>query len=254
MPAPDVLPADTLLYVDGVTVDFDGFKALNNLSLYLGKGELRTVIGPNGAGKTTMMDVITGKTRPTSGTVLYEGSVDLTRRAEEEIARLGIGRKFQKPTVFEALSVRDNLELASLGGQKLGTLLAMRTRAETAERIDSVLETIGLAGRRTVLAGSLSHGEKQWLEIGMLLIQDPKLILLDEPVAGMTDADTEKTAELILRLKGQHTVVVVEHDMHFVETLAAKTTVLHEGRVLAEGSVAAVRADPTVVQVYLGRS
>jgi urea transport system ATP-binding protein len=254
MPAPDVLPADTLLYVDGVTVDFDGFKALNSLSLYLDKGELRTIIGPNGAGKTTMMDVITGKTRPTSGTVLYAGSVDLTRKAEEEIARLGIGRKFQKPTVFEALTVRDNLELASLGGQKLGTLLALRTKADTAERIDTVLETTGLTHRRDTVAGSLSHGEKQWLEIGMLLIQDPRLILLDEPVAGMTDADTEKTAQLILRLKGRHTVVVVEHDMHFVETLATKTTVLHEGRVLAEGSVAAVRADPTVVDVYLGRS
>jgi urea transport system ATP-binding protein len=254
MSALDVLPVDTLLYLDGVTVNFDGFKALNSLSLYLGKGELRTIIGPNGAGKTTMMDVITGKTRPTSGSVLYEGSVDLTRRAEEEIARLGIGRKFQKPTVFEALSVRDNLELASLGGKKLGTLMAMRTKAETADRIESILELTGLTARRSTIAGSLSHGEKQWLEIGMLLIQDPKLILLDEPVAGMTDADTEKTAQLILRLKGQHTVVVVEHDMHFVETLAAKTTVLHEGRVLAEGTVASVRADPTVVDVYLGRS
>jgi urea transport system ATP-binding protein len=242
-----------LLYLDGVTVSFDGFKALNGLSLLVASGELRSIIGPNGAGKTTMMDVVTGKTRPDAGAVYFGGSIDLTRLDETAIANLGIGRKFQKPTVFENLTVFDNLELAQKNAR--GTWRVLLARLGSAERdaIAEMLETIGLAGRESVLAGALSHGQKQWLEIGMLLIQDQKILLLDEPVAGMTDRETEATAALILRLAGKRTIIVVEHDMEFVRSLGARVTVLHEGSVLAEGSIDHVQNHPAVIEVYLGR-
>ena len=253
LPGGEVLDPRTMLYVDGVTVSFDGFRALNSLSLILAEGELRTIIGPNGAGKTTMMDVITGKTRPDTGTVRFQGDVDLTRLDETSIARLGVGRKFQKPTVFEALTVAENLELALQGGRGLGRMLRYGGSAEERDRIDRILGLTGLGPARHRRAGELSHGQKQWLEIGMLLMQDPRLIMLDEPVAGMTDAETEKTAELIAELRGEHTILVVEHDMAFVRALDAKVTVLNEGRVLAEGTLDAVQADQTVIDVYLGR-
>ncbi len=244
---------DTLLYLDGVTVSFDGFRALNELSFYVLAGELRAVIGPNGAGKTTMMDVVTGRTRPEDGDVVFNGGTDLRKLDEARIANLGIGRKFQKPTVFESHSVWDNLEMA-LAGQR-GVLQSLFFRLAPAQRgrIEEVLETIGLADERGRIAGSLSHGQKQWLEIGMLLVQDPVLLLVDEPVAGMTDAETEQTAELIRRIAEAHTVLVVEHDMNFVRSLDCRVTVLHEGSVLAEGSMQNVQDDPRVVEVYLGR-
>jgi urea transport system ATP-binding protein len=248
-----ILEPHIMLYLDGVTVSFDGFKALNSLSLVLEEGELRTIIGPNGAGKTTMMDVITGKTRPDQGQVLFQGGIDLTALSEERIARLGIGRKFQKPTVFEHLTLRENMELALMGARSLWAMLSRPASAEESDQIDAMLETVGLLEQQARHAGELSHGQKQWLEIGMLLVQDPRVVLLDEPVAGMTDAETEKTAELIHALKGRHTIVVVEHDMSFVRALGAKVTVLHEGRLLAQGSIDAVQADPTVIDVYLGR-
>jgi urea transport system ATP-binding protein len=247
------LAHDSLLYLDGVTVSFDGFRALNGLSLVIYDGELRTIIGPNGAGKTTMMDVITGKTRPDMGDVMFDGRVDLTRLDEAAIANLGIGRKFQKPTVFENLTVLDNLDLALKNERGIWRTLVARTQREDARRIDEALATVGLSAQRGERAGNLSHGQKQWLEIGMLLVQDTQLILLDEPVAGMTDHETEKTAELIREIVGRHTVVVVEHDMEFVRSLDAKTTVLHEGRVLAEGTIEAVQNNPDVIEVYLGR-
>jgi urea transport system ATP-binding protein len=248
-----ILEPHIMVYLDGVTVSFDGFKALNSLSLVLEEGELRTIIGPNGAGKTTMMDVITGKTRPDQGQVLFQGGIDLTALSEERIARLGIGRKFQKPTVFEHLTLRENMELALMGARSLWAMLSRPASAEESDQIDAMLETVGLLEQQARHAGELSHGQKQWLEIGMLLVQDPRVVLLDEPVAGMTDAETEKTAELIHALKGRHTIVVVEHDMSFVRALGAKVTVLHEGRLLAQGSIDAVQADPTVIDVYLGR-
>jgi urea transport system ATP-binding protein len=242
-----------LLYLDGVTVSFDGFKALNGLSFMVERGELRSVIGPNGAGKTTMMDVITGKTRPDEGKVFFDGTVDLTRLDESEIANLGIGRKFQKPTVFENLTVIENLELAQkcLRGT-WHTLLATLTRTQR-DALDRMIETIGLGGRENALAGALSHGQKQWLEIGMLLIQDQQILLLDEPVAGMTDHETALTAELILSLAGERTLIVVEHDMEFVRNLGARVTVLHEGSVLADGTIEHVQSQPAVIDVYLGR-
>jgi urea transport system ATP-binding protein len=244
---------DALLYLDGVTVSFDGFKALNALSLLVERGEIRSVIGPNGAGKTTMMDVITGKTRPDSGTVFFDGANDLTRLDEAAIANLGIGRKFQKPTVFENLTVFDNLELARKCPR--GTLRTLTARLRSAEQ-DEIAETIrgiGLGGRERSIAGSLSHGQKQWLEIGMLLIQDQRLLLLDEPVAGMTDRETEATTALVLSLAGTRTVIVVEHDMEFVRSLNTRVTVLHEGSVLADGSIDHVQNQPAVIEVYLGR-
>lgn len=244
------------LYLDDISVSFDGFKALNALSLSIAVGELRCIIGPNGAGKTTMMDVITGKTRPDEGDVLFDGRIDLTTMDEAAIAELGIGRKFQKPTVFESHTVDDNILLAMKGPRSaFSSLFGWRNRVTPAER-DSVLETIGLIEHRHRLAADLSHGQKQWLEIGMLLMQDPALLLLDEPVAGMTDEETERTAELFLSLQGEHSLVVVEHDMHFVEQLTQghrTVTVLHEGSVLAEGTLATVQANPQVVEVYLGR-
>ena len=243
----------TLLYLDGVGVSFDGFRALNSLSLVIGPGEMRAIIGPNGAGKTTMMDVITGKTRPDEGDVLFDGSIDLTTMDEAAIAELGIGRKFQKPTVFESHTVDDNILLAMKGPRSaFSSLFGWRNRVTPDER-DSVLETIGLIEHRHRIAADLSHGQKQWLEIGMLLAQDPKLLLVDEPVAGMTDAETEATAHLLTRIARDHAVVVVEHDMAFVRALGCKVTCLHEGSVLAEGSIDAVSANERVVEVYLGR-
>jgi len=244
---------DALLYLNGVTVSFDGFKALNGLSLIVEDGVLRTIIGPNGAGKTTMMDVVTGKTRPDSGEALFRGSADLTRLDEAEIANLGIGRKFQRPTVFEDLTVFENLEL-SLGDSRAtwGTLFA-RLTPDRHDRIAATLARIGLTTQSNLPARALSHGQKQWLEIGMLLIHDRMLLLLDEPVAGMTDRETEQTAGLILDLAKDRTIVVVEHDMAFVRSLGARVTVLHEGSVLAEGSIDHVQNDPRVIEVYLGR-
>ena len=244
---------EPILYLDGVSVSFDGFKALNALSFYVEPGELRAIIGPNGAGKTTMMDVITGKTRPDQGTVLFRGDVDLTKMDEAVIATLGIGRKFQKPTVFESHTVFENLELALAGDRSARASLFFRLKKDQADRIDSVLETIALTNLRDTLAGSLSHGQKQWLEIGMLLIQDPDLLLVDEPAAGMTDAETAQTAILLKEIAASHSLVVVEHDMEFVKSLESKVTVLHEGSVLAEGSLDAVQQDERVIEVYLGR-
>jgi len=249
----DAAYADSLLYLDGVTVSFDGFKALNNLSLLVERGEIRSVIGPNGAGKTTMMDVITGKTRPDSGTVLFDGAKDLTRLDEAAIANLGIGRKFQKPTVFQNLTVFENLELAQKCPRGILRTLTASLAGSQQEAIAETIRTIGLAGRERTLAGALSHGQKQWLEIGMLLIQDQRLLLLDEPVAGMTDRETEATAELVLSLAGSRTVIVVEHDMEFVRSLNTRVTVLHEGSVLADGSIDHVQNQPAVIEVYLGR-
>jgi urea transport system ATP-binding protein len=244
---------DTLLYLDGVTVSFDGFKALDDLSLILEPGEMRAVIGPNGAGKTTMMDVITGRTRPDSGRVVFGADTDLTRLDEPAIARLGIGRKFQRPTVFEPLSVRDNLLLALSGDRSPRFALRARETAAERARIDEILATIRLSAERDRQAAGLSHGQKQWLEIGMLLAQEPRLLLVDEPVAGMTDAETEATAELLREINRTRSVVVVEHDMGFVRALGVKVTVLHEGTVISEGSIDHVSADPRVVEVYLGR-
>ncbi|MBX3516575.1 MAG: urea ABC transporter ATP-binding protein UrtD [Rhodospirillales bacterium] len=244
---------DTLLYLDGVTVSFDGFKALNNLSLYVAAGSLRAIIGPNGAGKTTMMDVVTGKARPQAGTVVFNGGIDLTRLDEAQIANLGIGRKFQKPTIFEQHTVAANLELALAGHRGVWNALVFRPNGEQRARIDETLATISLQAHRDRLAGSLAHGQKQWLEIGMLLMQDPQLLLIDEPAAGMTDAETAATAELIRRINRTHTVVVVEHDMTFIQALDCHVTVLHEGSVLAEGSLPTVQANPQVIEVYLGR-
>ena len=241
-----------ILYIENLTVSFDGFKALNALTLYVDPGELRCIIGPNGAGKTTMMDVITGKTRPDSGSVWFGRNIDLLSLSEPEIAQAGIGRKFQKPTVFEHLTVFENLELALAGDKSFWTtLLATLTRMDR-ERIDEVLEVIGLTTERAAPARTLSHGQKQWLEIGMLLMQGPELLLVDEPVAGMTPHETERTAALLLSLAGKHSVVVVEHDMEFVRSIAGRVTVLHEGGVLAEGDMNTVQSDPRVIEVYLG--
>ncbi|WP_225767442.1 urea ABC transporter ATP-binding protein UrtD [Inquilinus sp. Marseille-Q2685] len=252
MTAPEAA-TQALLYLDGITVTFSGFRALNALSLVIEPGEMRAIIGPNGAGKTTMMDVITGKTRPDRGEALFRGTHDLTRLDETAIAGLGIGRKFQKPTVFDSHTVGDNLLLALAGPRSPTNLLFCRPRADTSERIDEILTTTKLTAHRDRLAGALSHGQKQWLEIGMLLAQEPALLLVDEPVAGMTDAETEETAILLREINRTRSVVVVEHDMHFVRALDVKVTVLHEGSVLAEGPLDAVSADPRVIDVYLGR-
>ena len=243
---------DKILHLENLTVSFDGFKALNELTLHIEPGELRCVIGPNGSGKTTMMDVITGRTRPESGKAWFARRIDLLELSEPEIAQAGIGRKFQKPTVFEQLTVFENLELALAGGKSfLKTLLARMTMTQY-KRIEEVLEIIGLPDQRQLLARVLSHGQKQWLEIGMLLMQEPQLLLLDEPVAGMTPQEIERTAQLLLSLAGDHSVVVVEHDMDFVRSIARRVTVLHEGRVLAEGDMDRVQNDPQVIEVYLG--
>ncbi|MEY2890590.1 MAG: hypothetical protein RJA98_498 [Pseudomonadota bacterium] len=245
-----------ILYLEDITVSFDGFRALNNLNLTINVGELRCIIGPNGAGKTTMMDVITGKTRPDAGRASFGSTIDLLRLRENEIAQIGIGRKFQKPTVFEQLSVFQNLELALKADRSVRSSMMFRLTGEQLDRIGEILTLIHLKDGAQRVAGDLSHGQKQWLEIGMLLMQDPKLLLLDEPVAGMTDEETERTAELFLSLEGKHSLVVVEHDMKFVDQLTEgrkKVTVLHEGSVLAEGLLSDVQNNPKVVEVYLGR-
>ncbi|WP_130414957.1 urea ABC transporter ATP-binding protein UrtD [Fluviicoccus keumensis] len=250
------LPLDTgkgpVLYLEDVSVSFDGFKALNKLNLYIDEGELRCIIGPNGAGKTTMMDVITGKTRPDSGEVWFGQLINLLELDEHQIAQGGIGRKFQKPTVFEQLSVYDNLELAMASDKRAWKNLFFKISGEQRDRIAEILELIRLSGHRERLAGSLSHGQKQWLEIGMLLMQDPRVLLVDEPVAGMTGEETERTAELLVSLAGRHSVIVVEHDMAFVRSIARKVTVLHQGSVLAEGTMDQIQQDPKVIEVYLG--
>ena len=243
---------DTILYLDGVSVSFDGFKALNGLSFYVLAGELRAIIGPNGAGKTTMMDVVTGKTRPDEGMVQFNGGTDLTKLDEARIANLGIGRKFQKPTVFESHTVFDNLELALAGNRGVFSSLFFKL-GERRDRVEEVLEQIALGNDRYRLAGALSHGQKQWLEIGMLLMQEPELLLVDEPAAGMTDSETAETAELLKRIAGKRSVIVVEHDMEFVRALESRVTVLHEGSVIAEGSLDKVQSDERVIEVYLGR-
>ena len=244
---------DTVLYLNGVSVSFDGFQALNNLSLYIEPGELRAIIGPNGAGKSTMMDVITGMTRPDSGEVLYRSHIDLTQHDEAEIANLGIGRKFQKPSCIESLTVRDNLNLALAGHRNVFQALFHRLSGEERDQVDAVLETVRLHEQHNLLAGSLSHGQKQWLEIGMLLAQKPEVMLVDEPVAGMTPQEVERTAELLTQLAGEQSVVVVEHDMAFVRSIAqGRVTVLHQGQVLSEGSMNSVQQDPRVIEVYLG--
>ncbi len=252
---PGVLDAShkVILYLEDITVSFDGFRALNGLTLYIGVGELRCIIGPNGAGKTTLMDVITGKTRPDTGTAFFGQTMDLTRMSESQIAHAGIGRKFQKPTVFERHTVFENLELAMKADKRVRRSLFAALDDDARDRIADTLRLIRLADRTGRAAGLLSHGQKQWLEIGMLLVQEPKLLLLDEPVAGMTDEETERTAELITSLAGRHSLVVVEHDMAFIAQLGGKVTVLHEGSVLAEGKLESVQSDPRVIEVYLGR-
>ncbi len=242
-----------MLYLDGLSVSFDGFKALNNLSIDLAPGELRAVIGPNGAGKSTMMDVITGKTRPDAGVALFLGRHDLTLLDETQIANLGIGRKFQKPSVIETLTVEENLELALVGNRSPWQAIMQILRPQDRHSMSEVASRVGLTDALDQLGGTLSHGQKQWLEIGMLLLQEPKVLLVDEPAAGMTDSETLKTAELLKSLAGEHTVMVVEHDMEFVEALGCKVTVLHEGHVLAEGSLSHVSSNDEVVDVYLGR-
>ena len=248
---PSVLSGN-VLYIRNVTVSFDGFKALDDLTMHVDPGELLCVIGPNGAGKTTMMDVVTGKTRPQQGTVWFGNETNLLALSEPAIAQFGICRKFQKPTVFDFLTILENLELALAGEKSFWHSVFARLTRRDRERIDAVLETTGLAAERESPAGTLAHGQKQWLEIGMLLMQDPKLLLVDEPVAGMTPEETERTGELLLALAGQHSVVVVEHDMEFVRSIASRVVVLHEGRVLVEGSMEDVQADPRVIEVYLG--
>ena len=242
-----------ILYLEDVNVSFDGFKAINNLSLDIAPGELRCIIGPNGAGKTTMMDIITGKTRPDSGTVFYGSTIDLLRYNESQIAQMGIGRKFQKPTVFEQLTVFENLELALKTDKGVKASMLHKLDSRQSDVLAQTLHTIHLAASIHRKAGNLSHGQKQWLEIGMLLMQDPKLLLLDEPVAGMTDEETSRTAELFLTLKGKHSLMVVEHDMSFIKTISEIVTVLCDGAVLAQGTLDQVQQDERVIEVYLGR-
>ena len=246
-----------VLYMDGVSVSFDGFKALNSLSMVIEPGEMRAIIGPNGAGKTTMMDVITGKTRPDSGDIIFtdaaKNTFDLTKFDEAAVANLGVGRKFQKPSVIESLTVFENLEMSLQGGRGIWQALMHKLSADQSSKLDEILSMIDLQDKRGWMAGSLSHGQKQWLEIGMLLGQEPELLLIDEPAAGMTDEETMKTAELFKRLAKKHSLMVVEHDMDFIATLDCKVTVLHEGHVLAEGSLDSVKANPQVIEVYLGR-
>jgi urea transport system ATP-binding protein len=242
----------TILYLEDISVSFDGFRAINDLNLYIDAGELRCIIGPNGAGKTTMMDIITGKTRPDRGSAHFGQNINLLQLSEPEIAQAGIGRKFQKPTVFEYHTVFENLELSMAGERRIWPTLTAQLDGVQRQRIDEVLEIIALQPQRDRNAGALSHGQKQWLEIGMLLMQNPKLLLVDEPVAGMTHQEMERTAELLTALAGSHTVVVVEHDMDFIRSIARKVTVLHQGSVLAEGSMEEIQNDPRVVEVYLG--
>lgn len=243
----------SILYLSGVSKSFDGFKAINNLSLDIAPGELRAIIGPNGAGKSTMMDIITGKTRPDEGEVKFKDTVDLTQYDEADIANMGIGRKFQKPTVVESLSVWDNMDLALAGGRGIWQTLFARLNDEQKHRIREVIHLIGLQEKTQELAANLSHGQKQWLEIGMLIIQEPEVLLVDEPAGGMTDVETMETAELLKEISKNHSVIVVEHDMDFVRALDCPVTVLHEGSVLAQGDLDTVSANPDVIEVYLGR-
>ncbi len=243
----------TQLYMQDVHRSFDGYKAIDGLSIAIEKGELRAVVGPNGAGKTTMLDIITGKTRPDTGRVIWDEDTDLIKMDEADTARLGIGRKFQKPTVFETLSVEANLMLALAGQRGVAATLFHKLGGGERRRIGELLDLVGLAEARARLAGSLSHGQKQWLEIGMLMAQEPQLLLVDEPAAGMTDAETMRTAELLRSIAGERSVLVIEHDMEFVRALDCKVTVLHRGAVLAEGSLDHVSANPEVIEVYLGR-
>ncbi len=245
---------DIILYIEGLTVSFDGFKALNDLNLYINDGELRCLIGANGAGKTTLMDVITGKTACDSGSAFFGQHIDLLERSEAEIAQLGIGRKFQKPSIFEALDVYSNLELSLKLNKSVMSSIRASLNNESRDRIAQVLSIIGLAPHYKQLAGALSHGQKQWLEIGMLLCADPRVLLVDEPVAGMTAQETERTAELLTSLAGERTVIVVEHDMEFVRSIAREVTVLHQGSVLAEGSMDEIQSNPAVIEVYLGET
>ncbi len=246
-------PKQFVLLLEGVNKNFDGFKAISDLNFYMDEGELRTIIGPNGAGKSTMMDIITGRTKPDTGKVEFGFNTDLTTMNVPEINRLGIGRKFQTPSVYIHHTVFENLLLSLKGPRGVFTALFSRTTAEQRDRIEAVLKTIGLSDKAETLAGSLSHGQKQWLEIGMLLAQDPKLLLVDEPAAGMTDEETHKTGELLLSLEGKHSIIVIEHDMAFVRQIARKVTVLHQGHVLCEGTVDDVQNDERVKEVYLGR-
>jgi urea transport system ATP-binding protein len=247
--------ADTIIYLDSVTVDYDGFKALSALNFYMDRRELRVVIGPNGAGKTTLLDVISGRVRPATGRVIFGHHTDLTHLAENEIAALGIGRKFQTPSVFVNLTVRDNVELSLRRASKgvLATLLERGDTVDERRRIADTLERVGLTAKEGVMAGALSHGEKQWLEIGMVMAQDPELLLVDEPVAGMTDEETARTGELLSAIAADRSVLVIEHDMEFVRQIARKVTVLHQGTVLCEGPVEQVQSDPRVLEVYLGQ-
>lgn len=243
----------SVLYLSGVTKSFDGFKAINNLSLDIAPGELRAIIGPNGAGKSTMMDIITGKTKPDEGEVRFKDNIDLTRHDEADIANMGIGRKFQKPTVIETLSIWDNLDLALAGNRSIWQTLLFKLNNDQKDRIQSILDLIGLSEKQHDFAANLSHGQKQWLEIGMLLIQEPEVLLVDEPAGGMTDVETMETARLLKDISQNHSVIVVEHDMEFVRALDCRVTVLHEGSVLAEGSLESVSSDERVIEVYLGR-
>ncbi len=241
-----------LLAAEGVTKSFDGFKAINDLNFYLDKGELRTIIGPNGAGKSTFLDLITGRTRPDTGTIEYKGT-PLTKLREYEIYRLGIGRKFQTPSVYSDHTVFENILLGLEGSRSVWPSIFSRIKPEQRDRIYEVLKTIGLADKAELKAGTLAHGQKQWLEIGMLLAQNAELLLVDEPAAGMTDEETAKTGELLLSLAGKHTIIVIEHDMVFVRQLGSKVTVLHQGHVLCDGTLDQVQADERVIEVYLGR-
>jgi len=247
------IPNDTILYLNGVSVSFDGFKAINGLSIVLKEGELRAIIGPNGAGKSTMMDIITGKTRPDVGDVFFKQEIDLTKHDEAEIANLGIGRKFQKPSVIETLSVWENLELALAGNRSPWQSLMFKLSGKDKDRLNEMANYINLGDQKDTLAGDISHGQKQWLEIGMLLLQEPEVLLVDEPAAGMTDEETFKTADLLRDVAQSRSVIVVEHDMEFVKALDCKVTVLHEGSVLSEGPLDVVQQDEQVIEVYLGR-
>jgi len=241
-----------ILYVEDLSVSFDGFKAINNLNLYIKEGELRCVIGPNGAGKTTLMDIITGKTTPDTGSVYFGQNINLLNFTEPEIAQIGIGRKFQKPTVFEHHTVFENLELAMASNKRVWYTLTAQLSAEQHDEIDEILVQASLIELKHEKASLLSHGQKQWLEIAMLVMQKPHLLLVDEPVSGMTHQEMDKTAELLHSLTGKHSVVVVEHDMDFVRSIASDVTVLHQGSVLAEGTMDEVQANKKVVEVYLG--
>jgi urea transport system ATP-binding protein len=251
------LVPEEIIKVEDVTVSFSGFKAINELTFSIERGELRVVIGPNGAGKTTLLDVITGKTRPTKGRVIFQpnerGTRDITHLNGEQIARLGIGRKFQTPNVFKSLSVLDNLRLSVRGPRGVWATLAAAFRGEPRDRVDEILKTIGLTVKANRLAGVLAHGEKQWLELGMLMAQDPELLLVDEPVAGMSPKETERTGELLLAMARKHTLLVIDHDMNFVRQIASKVTVLHEGQMLCQGTVGEVQRNPKVIEVYLGQ-